>query len=172
MPSDSPFLIPSSPEPAVPPTSIRLAGTGDAQNLGAWLQSRHALPVAAARARQALLEGLLARPERGACVVAQASAGPDLLGCLPVTLIPHLELAGLAALATEWWAGDVPAGRSAALLLDCCGLLADWCSAHGVRHLLLAPALLTAAQAAPAGFAPHASGLWHLNLSPAAKILG
>ncbi|WP_459569092.1 hypothetical protein [Cupriavidus sp. 8B] len=172
MPSDSPSPIPSSPEFAIPPASIRLAGTADAQSLGAWLQSRHALPVPAARARQVLLEGLLARPERGACVVAQDSAGADLLGCLPVTLMPHLELAGLAALATEWWAGDVPVDRGAAMLLDCCGLLADWCRAHGVRHLLLAPALLAAPQAAAAGFEPHASGLWHRNLSPATKMLG
>ncbi|WP_237716969.1 hypothetical protein [Cupriavidus basilensis] len=172
MRSDCPSPLPSSPESASPLASVRLAGTADAHSLGAWLQSRHPLPVAAARARQALLEGLLARPERGACVVVETTAGPQWLGCLPVTLVPHLELAGLAALATEWWCGGVLAGQDAALLLDCCGLLADWCRAHGVRHLLLAPALLTAAQAAPAGFVPHGSGLWHLNLSPAAKMLG
>jgi len=176
-------------------TRVRLAVAADAGRLDAWLQAAQPLPVAAARARRALVESLLARPERGACVVAEAAAegaadtvasdvaaagegGAALLGCLPATLVPHLGLGGLAAFAAEWWmppvAGDdaQSAARDAALLLACCGLLADWCRAHGVRHLLLAPALLTAPQAAAAGFGPHAGGLWHRGLAPAHKHLG
>jgi hypothetical protein len=145
----------------------------DAGMLCTWLQSRQTLPITAARARQALVESLLARPERGVCVLAmsEGTPPPQLLGCLPVVLVPHLELSGLAALATEWWTAAAVAQEDAALLVACCDLLADWCRAHGVRHLLLAPALLGAPQAA-AGFVAHASGLWHRNLSPAPKILG
>ncbi|MDF3834487.1 hypothetical protein P3W85_16215 [Cupriavidus basilensis] len=176
MPSDSFSPFPSPPDtpvstvsPASPQALIRLAGTADSETLCAWLQSRQPLPVAATRARQALVEGLLARPERGACVLAEAAAG--LVGCLPVALVPHLGLAGLAALATEWWDDGTPS-QDAAVLLACCDLLADWCRAHGVRHLLLAPGLLAASQAAAAGFLPQAGGLWHRNLSPAPKTLG
>ncbi|WP_454723815.1 MULTISPECIES: hypothetical protein [Cupriavidus] len=153
---------------------VRLAAAADAGRLDAWLQAAQPLPVAAARARQALVESLLARPERGACVVAEGMAGeggPALLGCLPATLVPHLGLGGLAAFAAEWW--TLPgAGAQDAALLACCGLLADWCRAHGVRHLLLAPALLAAPRAAAAGFVPHAGGLWHRSLAPAHKHLG
>ncbi|WP_420996946.1 hypothetical protein ACKI2N_019120 [Cupriavidus sp. 30B13] len=148
---------------------MRLAAPADARWLAEWLQAAQPLPVAAARARHALVEGLLARPERGACVVVQ-DAEQGLLGCLPVALVPHLGLGGLAAFAAEWWAR--PAGAQAEPLLACCSLLADWCQAHGVRHLLLSPALLTPPQAAAAGFVPHAGGLWHRNLSPAPKHLG
>ncbi|MGO4327753.1 hypothetical protein AB4Z48_05490 [Cupriavidus sp. 2TAF22] len=154
---------------------IRLATAADAPALSDWLQAARPLPVAAARARSALVESLLARPERGACVVAEA-AGQQVLGCLPVTLVPHLGLAGLAAFVAEWWARPVAetgtaAVANAALFQGCCDLLADWCRAHGVRHLLLSPALLTVRQAEAAGFVPCA-GLWHCNLAPAHKDLG
>lgn len=181
MPSDFPSPFPSQPDPASAPALpagpqalVRLATPADAGPLCAWLQSRQALPVAAARARDALVENLLARPERGTCVlaVAGAAAAPRLVGCLPVALVPHLQLSGLAALAVEWWVGAEAAQVDPAVLLACCDLLADWCRAHGVRHMLLAPALLGRSEAASAGFVAHAGGLWHRNLTPAPKTLG
>ncbi|MGT2430584.1 hypothetical protein ACU4HD_21305 [Cupriavidus basilensis] len=63
---------------------------------------------------------------------------------------------GLAALAVEWWVGAEAAQEDPAVLLACCDLLADWCRAHGVRHMLLAPALLAGSQADSAGFVAHA----------------
>ncbi|MGT2495012.1 hypothetical protein ACU4GD_43155 [Cupriavidus basilensis] len=117
-------------------------------------------PAGQARARD-----LRAGGGRGRC---GAAAG----GCLPVALVPHLQLSGLAALAVEWWVGAEAAQEDPAVLLACCDLLADWCRAHGVRHMLLAPALLAGSQADSAGFVAHAGGLWHRNLTPAPKTLG
>ena len=113
-------------------------------------------------------------PSYGQAVLAVAggAAAPRLVGCLPVALVPHLQLSGLAALAVEWWVGAEAAQEDPAVLLACCDLLADWCRAHGVRHMLLAPALLAGSQADSAGFVAHAGGLWHRNLTPAPKTLG
>jgi len=147
------------------PTSlqVRPGTSADADVLDAWLQVRQPLPVPAARARRVMLAALLAQGGQGLCVIAEATDGTR--ACLPVSLAANLSLHGQACCVTEWW-GD-PADGSA--LEACLALLADWCRAHGVRHVLLAPGL---SSASPPGFALHASGMWHLAVAPAAKVLG
>jgi hypothetical protein len=115
-----------------------------------------------------VLEALLAQAGQGACLLAMNECG-EIAACLPVALVPSLEFGGLVACATEWWAsGAVSPGSGC--FEACLVTLADWCRAHGIRHVLLAPGL--AGDAPPAGFARHASGLWHRVLAPAPKTLG
>ena len=150
-----------------PQHQVRLGVSADAPVLDAWLQATMPLPVPAARARRLVLEGLLAQSWQGACLLAM-QAGDDIAACLPVTLVPSLEFGGLVACAMEWWSPDATAPGSAGLAA-CLATLADWCRAHGIRHVLLAPGL---AGDAPTGFARHTSGLWHRVLTPAPKTLG
>lgn len=157
-----------------PQVRVRLGQGADAALVSDWLDRVQPLPVPAARARQLMLEQLLAQSGRGICLLA-ASGAPDgdLLACLPVALLPSLELAGLVACASEWWV--LPALDSAtrrACLEACCATLADWGRAHGIRHALLAPGLVAGHGGAPPGFGLHGNGMWHGSLLPAAKVLG
>ncbi|WP_354687717.1 hypothetical protein [Cupriavidus necator] len=141
--------------------------------LDAWLAAVRPLPVPAARARRLMLDELLAQSGRGICLIAHGPAPDDVLACLPVALVPSLGFAGLAACAMEWWVrpGLSPAaGRDC--LERCCDTLADWGRAHGIRHALLAPGVVTGHGGPPPGFGPHGSGMWHRSLVPAAKVLG
>lgn len=151
-----------------PPT--RLATGADAAALDAWLQSRQPLAVPAARARRAMLDALLGQGGQGLCVVADHPDGAPR-ACVPVTLAPSLSLYGQACCITEWWSDrDGRDDREDEPALDAClDLLADWCRAHGVRHILLAPGLRSSP---PDGFAPHPGGMWHASTAPAAKVLG
>ncbi|CAG9173922.1 hypothetical protein LMG23992_02577 [Cupriavidus laharis] len=160
----------SHPSESFPQHQVRLGTSADAPRLDAWLQAAAPLPVPAARARRLVLEGLLAQSGQGVCLLA-ATSGGDIAACLPVALLPSLALGGLVACATEWWAdaAAVP-GVSDNRLEACLATLAEWCRAHGIRHILLAPGL--ADDTPPAGFARHANGLWHRNLAPAPKVLG
>jgi len=142
---------------------VRPGITADADVVDAWLHTRQPLPVPAARARRVMLEALLGQGGQGLCVVAATVDG--MRGCLPVSLAPNLSLHGQACCVTEWW-GD-PADAEA--LEACLAMLGDWCRAHGVRHVLLAPGL---SATPPRGFALHPSGMWHLVATPAAKVLG
>ena len=150
-----------------PQHQVRLGVSADVPVLDAWLQAAMPLPVPAARARRLVLEGLLAQAGQGACLLATL-AGDDIAACLPVALVPSLEFGGLVACATEWWSSGT-AARGSGCLAACLATLADWCRAHGIRHVLLAPGLAGAAQA---GFTLHTSGLWHRVLAPAPKTLG
>ncbi|WP_233472369.1 hypothetical protein [Cupriavidus respiraculi] len=150
--------------PAPDSFAIRIATPADAAALADWLHAHWPLPQLAARGRRAALERLLARPELGACVIAETAGGPR--ACLPALLSPHLGLHGLVAQASEWWEDGTPA--SGAYFDACLAALAEWCAAHGVRHLLLAPGL----PVAPARRRRHASGLWHIGVEPGAKLLG
>ncbi|MBY4897672.1 hypothetical protein [Cupriavidus sp. AU9028] len=151
--------------------SVRAATRADREALAAWLQARHPLPAIARRGRDEALCRLLDRPELGLCLLAQA--GGAWSACMPVHLLPRLDLGGLAVLAAEWWSGSVAEPAYRALLLAACrNWLADWCRAHGVRHLLLAPALAPAPDDADAAMVqPLPDGLWHRDLAPAAKVL-
>jgi hypothetical protein len=160
-------------QPVSPPSSesfpqhqVRLGVRADAPALDAWLQAAMPLPVPAARARRLVLEGLLAQSGQGACLLAMHE--DDIAACLPVALVPSLEFGGLVACATEWWPSDAAVSGSGCLGA-CLATLADWCRAHGIRHILLAPGL---AQDAPTAFTRHHSGLWHRLLVPAPKTLG
>lgn len=141
--------------------------------LAAWLDGVQPVPVPAARARRLMLDELLAQSGRGICLIAHGAAPDDVLACLPVALVPRLDCAGLAACATEWWVRPgLPPEASRICLQACCDTLADWGRAHGIRHALLAPGLVTGHAGPPVGFSPHGSGLWHRSLVPAAKVLG
>ncbi|MGY8526498.1 hypothetical protein [Paracidovorax citrulli] len=149
---------------------VRAAGPADQARLGDWLQTLDPLPPVGRRARDEALARLLDRPELGLCLL----AGEDdaWSACLPAHLLPRLDLAGLAVLAAQWCSAAEPQ-RQRLLLAACRDWLADWCRAHGVRHLLLAPALAPAeGEADFAGARRLPDGLWHLDLAPAAKLLG
>ncbi len=147
--------------------------------LADWLQACAPAPVLLQRGRAAMLERLLQRPELGLCLL--ASRDGALVGCLPVQLVPRLDLGGLAALAAEVWC--LPgAHESGAILASCRDWLADWCRAHGVRHLLWAPGLPGAGDPGGdpdrdpnrdpgGGLSRLPCGLWHRDLAPAAKQL-
>ncbi|WP_454736870.1 hypothetical protein [Cupriavidus necator] len=164
---------PDCPGSPAPQGLVRLGLGADAAMLDAWLDAVQPLPVPAARARRLMLDELLAQSGRGICLIAHGAAPDEVLACLPVALVPSLGFAGLAAVATEWWvrAGLSPETGRACLDL-CCDTLADWGRAHGIRHALLAPALVTRTGGPPPGFSPHGSGMWHRSLVPAAKVLG
>lgn len=152
----------------------RLAESADADRLDAWLAMRRPLPVPEARARRLSLEALLAQGGQGVCVMLEAGHGTDgthlVHALLPATLVHSLAHAGKVAMAADWWCdatGDP--GREA---FDACmGLLADWCRAHGIRHVLAAPSLQPGG-GSPQGFVTDASGLWRRDCIPAAKSLG
>lgn len=178
MPSPSdPILSGSSGAPgASAPTPnylIRQAFPADQPMLADWLQACAPAPVLLQRGRAAMLERLLQRPELGLCLL--ASDGAALVGCLPVQLVPRLDLGGLAAMATEAW--RLPgAHESGAILASCRDWLADWCRAHGVRHLLWAPGLPAAGESGEpgesgSGLSRLPCGLWHRDLAPAVKQL-
>lgn len=163
---------PSDPDlPAASQYRVRPGVTSDAPALDAWLQAIHPLPVPLSRARRLMLEDLLAQGGRGVCLIVEGTAGVQ--ACLPAALIHSLSLAGLAVCATEWWTVPAAPHDGGAWLAACCETLADWCRAHGIRHILLAPALIAADTGAPpAGFGAHASGMWHQAVAPTAKRLG
>ncbi|TPQ39486.1 hypothetical protein C2U69_11965 [Cupriavidus pinatubonensis] len=168
MPSD-PASSPQS--QSSPQYQVRLGTSADASALDAWLQAAAPLPVPVARARRLVLEGLLAQSGQGACLLADAEGG-GFAACLPVALHPSLAFGGLTACATEWWLDVAAVGTQSGCLEACLATLADWCRAHGIRHILLAPALAANTPSGPSGFVRHASGLWHRGLSPAPKALG
>ncbi len=174
---------PSNPIPAVHPGAsaptpnylIRQAFPADHAMLADWLHACAPAPVLLQRGRAAMLERLLERPELGLCLLAWHDAA--LVGCVPVQLAPRLDLGGLAALAAEAWC--LPGTHeSGAILASCRDWLADWCRAHGVRHLLWAPGLPGAGEpdgspdsGPDSGLSPLPCGLWHRDLAPAAKQL-
>lgn len=150
----------------------RLAESADADRLDAWLAVWRPLPVPEARARRLSLEALLAQGGQGVCVTCELTDGTNPVRMLlPATLVHDLAHAGRVAMVADWWcdagAGDVAREGFAA----CLALLADWCRAHGIRHILAAPALLSEAEA-PQGFVRDASGLWRRDCMPTAKRLG
>lgn len=143
-----------------------LATAADADRIASWLHSLSPLPALASRQRLALLQQMLERPETGPCLLLTAS--DQLLACVIARLIPRLDLAGLSLCVTEYWA--LPASHeSGAIHTLFREWLSDWCRAHGVRHLLLPPAL-----AAGAGMADPAApqGMRLVDLAPAGKSLG
>ncbi|MDK3024918.1 hypothetical protein QO239_20195 [Cupriavidus taiwanensis] len=157
-----------------PQVRVRLGQGADAALVSAWLDHIRPLPVPDARARQLMLGELLAQSGRGICLLASgATDRGGLLACLPVALLPSLELAGLAACASEWWVRpELDAATRRACLQACCATLAEWGRAHGIRHALLAPGLVAGHGGAPPGFRLHGNGMWHGSLVPAAKVLG
>lgn len=166
-PSDSTFSVPPGASAPTPNYLIRQAFPADQPMLADWLQACAPAPVLLQRGRAAMLERLLQRPELGLCLLASQDAA--LVGCLPVQLVPRLDLGGLAVLATEAWC--LPgAHKSGAILASCRDWLADWCRAHGVRHLLWAPGLPGAGEP-DGGLSRLPCGLWHRDLAPAAKQL-
>jgi|GEM_PF-1461834 len=162
---------------------VRPGVDADAPAIDAWLQARAPLPVPEARARRLSLDALLAQGGQGICLLAGTNAVPDALHCLmPVSLVHHLGTGGRVAMVAEWWppAGEAPVeGDNAADLLPgwlaaCCAELADWCRAHGIRHIALAPGLVAGLVPGqrPEGFVSDASGLWLRILVPTPKRLG
>ncbi|ULX55526.1 hypothetical protein A9P79_27345 [Cupriavidus taiwanensis] len=174
--------VPPDPSPTVPragghvapQVQVRLGQGADAALVSDWLDRIQPLPVPDARARQLMLGELLAQSGRGICLLASdAQDGGGLLACLPVVLLPSLELAGLAACASEWWVRpELDAATRRACLEACCATLAEWGRAHGIRHALMAPGLVAGHGGAPPGFGLHGNGMWHGSLVPAAKVLG
>ncbi|MEM5278028.1 hypothetical protein VSR17_23705 [Cupriavidus taiwanensis] len=174
--------IPPDPSPTVPHAGgdvapqlrVRLGQGADAALVSDWLDRLQPLPVPDARARQLMLGELLAQSGRGICLLASdAPDGIAPLACLPVALLPSLELAGLAACASEWWVRpELDAATRRTCLEACCATLAEWGRAHGIRHALLAPGLVAGHGGAPPGFRLHGNGMWHGSLVPAAKVLG
>jgi hypothetical protein len=166
----SPAASPHSSRPVqgepVSAPAIRIATPADAAALADWMQAAWPLPPLAARGRRAMLDHLLARPEQGACVVALSDDRP--CACLPALLAPHLGLHGLVAQVGEWWAEARELHESGACFQACVAALAEWCAAHGIRHVLLAPELPVMGD----GLSRHASGLWHVEIAPSPKSLG
>lgn len=149
----------------------------DAQVIDTWLMARAPLAVPEARARRQSLEALLEQGGHGICLIGGLEDGTNAVqgtfACLlPVALIHSLSTGGHVALAAEWWppAASV-AGAPDVWLNDCCTVLADWCRAHGIRHIALAPGLVDSASRAPTGFQRDASGLWLRSLVPTPKWL-
>ncbi|WP_237718239.1 hypothetical protein [Cupriavidus sp. BIS7] len=162
---------------------VRPGVTADAESLDAWLMARAPLAVPEARARRLALDALLEQGAHGICLM----AGTDTVrALLPVTLIHSLSTGGRVAMVTEWWPPQTPeradsannadsagsAGSADQWLGECCAVLSDWCRAHGIRHIFLAPDLVADPAQVPEGFARGAEGLWRRNLVPVAKQLG
>lgn len=150
---------------------VRAAISADGPSIDAWLNARAPLPVPEARARRLSLDALLEQGGHGICLAGGTNAGQDTLVCLmPVTLVQSLALGGRVAMVAEWWP---PAAAAAESWRDaCCAVLADWCRAHGIRHVLLAPGLVADAARPPEGFQRDADGLWLRSLVPTPKRLG
>ncbi|RZT29555.1 hypothetical protein [Cupriavidus agavae] len=160
-PSPSPF---SSPLPAQ--HWVRVGVGADAAMLDAWLMARAPLAVPEARARRLSLEALLAQGGQGLCLVGGTTAVPEAVECLlPVPLIHSLGTGGRLALVSEWWG---PQAR----LAPCLDELADWCRAHGIRAIAVAPGLAGEGGAPAPGYERDGSGLWLRSLVPTAKRLG
>ena len=159
------------------PYSPYIGLSTDGPLVDAWLDARCPLPVPEARARRLSLDALLEQGGHGVCVIGAGTSpvrdplgGPQALACLmPVTLVHSLALGGRVALVAEWWP---PSDAAAGWLEACCRLLADWCRAHGIRHIRLAPGLVADDAGAPQGFQRDADGLWLRSLVPAPKRLG
>jgi hypothetical protein len=155
---------------------VRPGVTADADALDAWLMARAPLAVPEARARRLALDALLEQGAHGICLMAGTEAVQALL---PVTLIHSLSTGGRVAMVTEWWPPQAPDCADVCAddcaddwLGECCAVLADWCRAHGIRHVFLAPGLVADLARAPEGFVRGAEGLWRRNLVPIAKQLG
>lgn len=170
-----------SPHSSRPQGLVRVGTHADAALIDAWLMACAPLSVPEARARRLSLDALLAQGGQGLCLIDSAPAEAEnpsgveipntVHGLLPVTLIHSLSTGGRVALAAEWW-GPRDAAASAASLAACCDVLADWCRAHGIRQVRLAPGLLADSSAAPRGFTQGADGLLHRSLMPTPKQLG
>ncbi|MGN6138105.1 MAG: hypothetical protein ACTHNV_04335 [Ralstonia sp.] len=110
---------------------------------------------------------LLAHPSVHPCFLVEMGAA--LTGVAPMTLVPHLVLGGLVAwlpAGVMVFSGDT-ATRDVAL-----GAVNEYARAHGILHVLLPPAALSAEDAAALGFAPDASGCWRRSARPSPKSLG
>ncbi|MGO4304713.1 hypothetical protein [Cupriavidus sp. RAF12] len=165
---------------------VRPGLTTDAPLLDAWLMTLAPLPVPEARARRVALEALLVQGGHGLCLmVGEGKSDVDgttsVRALLPVSLVHSLSTGGRAAFASEWWTtaelgtegnGDKKGAKASDWLVACCDMLADWCRAHGIRHVLLAPGVVADVGTVPPGFVAGPDGLWHRSLVPAPKILG
>jgi len=175
-PSDSPNFLEVQHQ-------VRVGVTADGFAIDTWLDARTPLPVPEARARRLSLDALLEQGGHGICLLGCGTStvrdpgdpgnpgdAPEALACLmPVTLVHSLALGGRVAMAAEWW----PPTTDAAGWLDAtCQTLADWCRAHGIRHIRLAPGLVADGERAPQGFRRDADGLWLRSLIPTPKRLG
>lgn len=156
---------------------VRVCVSADGPAIAAWLSARAPLPVPEARARRVSLDALLEQGGHGVCLVGGGTStvrdpgeAEAAVACLmPVTLVHSLSLGGRVAMAAEWWP---PVDEAAAWLDATCQLLADWCRAHGIRHIRLAPGLVADASRPPRGFQRDADGLWLRSLIPTPKRLG
>ncbi|WP_423195348.1 MULTISPECIES: hypothetical protein [unclassified Cupriavidus] len=157
---------------------VRLAETTDAALLDDWLAMLRPLPVPEARARRLALAALLAQGGQGLAVMAGTDAVQALM---PATLVHDLSHAGRVAMVADWWCAESAALPAASVAPDrspappgwfacCANLLADWCRAHGIRHLLIAPALIPDAARTDA-YQRDPSGLWRRDCMPAPKAL-
>lgn len=180
------FLRPAMSTPSASPRfqkvqyQLRVGVSADGPAIDGWLNARAPLPVPEARARRLSLDALLEQGGHGICLLggctsAVREGGDSLeadaaLACLiPVTLVHSLSLGGRVAMAAEWWP---PAADATGWLDAASQLLADWCRAHGIRHIRLAPGLVADASGPPEGFARDADGLWLRSLIPTPKRLG
>lgn len=166
----------SSDSPNFPevPYAVHVGVSADGPAIDAWLDARVPLPVLEARARRLSLDALLEQGGHGICLMGGSTSAvqgsAQTLACLlPVTLIHSLSLGGRVAMAAEWWP---PADNAPGWLDALCQTLADWCRAHGIRHIRLAPGLVTDASRVPQGFQRDAEGLWLRSLVPTPKRLG
>lgn len=146
------------------PPSTRLACPEDrACLLSALADACAAAPLQLAHA----VDVLLGHPSQHPCLLVEE--GASLLGAAPVSLVPHPVLGGLAA----WLPAGVrvfgggPRTRDAAL-----AAVGEYARAHGILHVLLPPAALSAADAAALGFVQEATGCWLRAERPAPKSLG
>lgn len=142
--------------------STRLATPEDRPRLLAALAST-ASPLQLAHA----VDTLLAHPSVHPCFLIER--GEALIGVAPMTLVPHLVLGGLVAwlpAGVRVFSGD-SATRDVAL-----AAVNEYARAHGILHVLLPPAALSAEDAAALGFTPDASGCWRRSARPSPKSLG
>lgn len=142
--------------------STRLATPEDRAHLLTAVAST-ASPLQLAHA----VDTLLAHPSVHPCFLVET--GEVLAGVVPITLVPHLVLGGLVAwlpAGVMLFTGDM-ATREAAL-----AAVNEYARAHGILHVLLPPAALSAEDAAALGFVPDASGCWRRSARPSPKSLG
>ena len=142
--------------------STRLATPEDRPRLLAAVTSA-ASPLQLAHA----VDTLLAHPSVHPCFLVEMGAA--LTGVAPMTLVPHLVLGGLVAWlpAGVMVFSDDTATRDVAL-----AAVNEYARAHGILHVLLPPAALSAEDAAALGFTPDASGCWRRSARPSPKSLG
>ncbi len=157
---------------------VRPGVSADAPTIDAWLMARAPLAVPDARARRLSLQALLAQGGHGICLIGGTSDGTNdgqgnFVCLLPVALVHSLSTGGRIALAAEWWPPAASVGGTADAWRDaCCEVLADWCRAHGIRYIGLAPGLIADPMRAPTGFQRDTSGFWLRSLVPTPKRLG